>query len=380
MMQQHCEDCQTWSCFRMEGNRNRSIIPEFCNKALGWVQTPLNSTSYLCAEGIGTFINWSGPSRTESRRQVVKIDPRKMGAGGSDSRWSLRQETSQVRKLLGNKTRLGSCGRYHERKQIWLTTCNEGGQTVKLSQSQTSFSQAGLIRLTRVESVTKGKQSDGQRDKAQVLWKWYKEKEKSNKWFQGVSLCPIPTDYECLGLQHESVFFRSNASVFLSFVFISYQRGMRKEKMNGKWQRRRSDGCTGLSCFSGEKWRNFALERKQRNDNCSRLTQIPLSPTKTCCSALADYCGNQSFPSSLKLAKGKLCRGTFAGEAVPSLKIKGLVMLYLMQNTSDVREISFFSCPAIINLDKLGLVDNNQKRLKFSTFPFWQLLQVTCLT
>lgn len=64
-----------------------------------------------------------------------------------------------------------------------------------------------------------------------------------------------------------------------------------------------------------------------------------------------------------KSASGR-CRGTFAGEAVPSLKIKGLVMLYLMPNTSDVREISFFfSCPAIINLDKLGLVDNNQKRL-----------------
>lgn len=72
-----------------------------------------------------------------------------------------------------------------------------------------------------------------------------------------------------------------------------------------------------------------------------------------------------------KLCHGKNAsrqnRDTFAGEAVSSLKIEGLVMLYLMQTMSDVREISPFSHhikkPVIINLDKLGLVDNNEKRL-----------------
>lgn len=58
------------------------------------------------------------------------------------------------------------------------------------------------------------------------------KRKKSKERFQGVSHCPIPTDYECLGLQHKSVFFHLNASVFVSFFFISYHMGMRKEEMN----------------------------------------------------------------------------------------------------------------------------------------------------
>lgn len=178
----------------------------------------------------------------------------------------------------------------------------------------------------------KEKQSDRQRDKAEVLWEWYKEKEKNEDLFH----CSRPTDYECLGLQHKSVLLHSNASVFISFVVISYQTGMRMQEMNRGWQRRWSDGWTRFSCFSGEKWRNFALESKQKNDNCSRLKQILLSSTKTCCSALADYC-------SSKVCEGKTfrwkpasrrCRGTLAEEAASSLVMKGLVMRYLMQNAS----------------------------------------------
>lgn len=121
MMQQHCKYCQTWSCFQMEGNRTRSIISECCNKALGWDQTPLNCTSYLCPEGIGTFINWSGPSRTERRRQVVKRDPRKMGAGYS---WGprLMMELLNLKEQVctrKNSTRKKSLGNFSELKQRW---------------------------------------------------------------------------------------------------------------------------------------------------------------------------------------------------------------------------------------------------------------------
>lgn len=69
----------------------------------------------------------------------------------------------------------------------------------------------------------KEKQRDGQRDKAEVSWKWYKEKEKNKDLFH----CPRPIDYEYLGLQHQSVFFHPAASVFTPFFVISYQTGMR---------------------------------------------------------------------------------------------------------------------------------------------------------
>lgn len=74
----------------------------------------------------------------------------------------------------------------------------------------------------------KEKRSDGQRDKAEVSQKWYKEKEKNKDLFH----CPRPIDYEYLGLQHQSVFFHPTASVFIPFFVISYQTGMRTQEMN----------------------------------------------------------------------------------------------------------------------------------------------------
>lgn len=173
----------------------------------------------------------------------------------------------------------------------------------------------------------KQKQSDRQRDKAEVFWKWYK-KEKNKDIFH----CPRPTDFEYLGLQHESVFFHSNASMLISFFVISYQTGMRMQEMNRGWQRR-SDVWTGFSCFGGEKWRNFALESKRENDNCSRLKQILLSSTKTCCSALADYCGCKVGEEKTLRWKpaSRQCRGTWQ---IGTLMMKGLVMRYLMLNAS----------------------------------------------
>lgn len=65
--------------------------------------------------------------------------------------------------------------------------------------------------------------------------------------------------------------------------FLSLSDRNKDWKMNRKWQKRRSKGWTAFSCFSGEKWRIFALESRQR------LKQILLSSTQTCFSVLADY-------------------------------------------------------------------------------------------
>lgn len=60
-------------------------------------------------------------------------------------------------------------------------------------------------------------------------------------------------------------------------------------EMNTRWQRRRSERWTAFSCFSGEKWRFFALESRHKDNKGSRLKQIFLSWMQTCCSPLADY-------------------------------------------------------------------------------------------
>lgn len=156
-------------------------------------------------------------------------------------------------------------------------------------KAQTLHKQASLIRRQRPSStgirlsVMGEKQKDRQRKT-----KWKSCGNETNRRAGSLSVC--------FTLLNPSRLLASRFTAHLGVCFstrlpqcsfLSLSDRNKDGKMNRRWQRRRSKGWTAFSCFSGDKWRIFALESRHKDDKGSSLKQILLSSTQICCPALS---------------------------------------------------------------------------------------------